>query len=71
MSENASIGKSVSNLVDSITSSPYGKAAIAAIAVVFIGLGGYMIIKNLVGLLEGFGGLVLIIIGIFLLSLVA
>ena len=57
--------------VNSITSSRYGKAAIAAIAVLFIGLGAYMIITHLVGLLEGFGGIVLIIIGLFLLSLVA
>ena len=64
------MSETVSNLVNSISSSTYGKIAIAAIAIALIGLGGYMVIKNLVGLLEGFGGLVLIIIGIALLSLV-
>lgn len=57
--------------LDSITSSPYVKIVIAILSIIFIALGGYMIIKNLVGLLEGFGGLILIIFGIFLLSLVA
>lgn len=65
------MSETLSKIFDSITSSTAGRIATGIIGVALIVLGGIMIVKNLVGLLEGFGGLVLILVGIFLLSLVA
>jgi len=54
--------------MSAIIQSKYGKYGLAAVGVLLIGLGAYLIITHLVGVIEGSAGILLVLVGILLLD---